>query len=275
MALSGAGVTPAVVTLIQQSLPFLSRSDRLLSLRDRLRVAVVGWEMRRSAKRATRVVVQTDVMRREVMANFGVDPARIDVVTPDPEAVIPSQGAPELERLRRAPEGLRVLYVGSARPHKNLATLMKAFMRAKASLPDLTLFLTEAHGPQIPQFGSSCPGAVAATGRVGSVSSGFVSRDALVIETVGLPLLEAFASGLPVVSDRPFAREICGQAALFSIRSMQNDRRSLGASADQRHDARGTPHRWHGEIRWDRGRTALRSDRANTCGRSRVESHAD
>jgi glycosyltransferase involved in cell wall biosynthesis len=36
------------------------------------------------------------------------------------------------------------------------------------------------------------------------------------VETVGLPMLEAAAQGTPVIAaDRPYAHDVCGSAALF------------------------------------------------------------
>jgi glycosyltransferase involved in cell wall biosynthesis len=45
------------------------------------------------------------------------------------------------------------------------------------------------------------------------------------VETIGLPLIEAMQSDLPVlVADRPYAREVCGAAALYFD---PNDRQSF------------------------------------------------
>src|SRR5207237_9394445 len=120
-----------------------------------------------------------------------------------------------------------VLHVGVRRPHKNHATLVRAFGAVAAAQPDLQLVLV---GRSDPRFLDSIPGLVQELdleGRVRFLSS--VGEDLLpavyqgatvfafpsAVEGFGLPVLEAMAAGVPVVaSDAPAVQEAGGGAAL-------------------------------------------------------------
>ena len=56
------------------------------------------------------------------------------------------------------------------------------------------------------------------------------------VETVGLPLLESMSLGVPVVAaDRPYAREICGDAAeFFDPKSSESFAASAGRLLEDR-----------------------------------------
>jgi glycosyltransferase involved in cell wall biosynthesis len=108
------------------------------------------------------------------------------------------------------------VYVGSDRPYKSLGTLLAAFQRVHAAVPQARLELTLAA-----ESFQAQPGTVA-LGQVGRAAvRQLLSRAQVLVmpslaETVGLPLLEAMDAGCVVVSaDLPYAREVSGNAALY------------------------------------------------------------
>lgn len=121
-----------------------------------------------------------------------------------------------------------VLYVGTAKPHKNLATLLAAYRRASSTLPPLVLA-----GPTVREANSLLPGSVAfgdsgssprvlALGRVPDRWLPTLYRGAAVVavpslyEGVGLAALEAMSFGVPVVAaDSPGLRDTVGDAAVL------------------------------------------------------------
>jgi len=120
-----------------------------------------------------------------------------------------------------------LLFVGNAKPHKNLGRLVEAFEAIKDKIPhDLVIvgqrkgFIT---GDRTATFKAAAVGArVQFTDHVEDelVSQYFAHADALVLpslyEGFGLPPLEAMACGCPVlVSDTASLPEICGDAALY------------------------------------------------------------
>lgn len=219
--LSGGGVAPAGVrstTLIQQSLPFSAEALRQLAWRDRLRVTAIRREMRASARRAAAVVTQTPTMRRWVVEGLAVPEGRVHVIPPGPPdlPVAPAR-AGVAEAMAAAPPDRRILYVGNASRYKNLALLAAALPLVRAQLPDAMLFGTlEASHPLSRQPGVSCLPYL----RGGDLRAAYESATVLVmpslVETVGLPMLEAASCGTPVVAaDRPYAHDVCGDAASF------------------------------------------------------------
>lgn len=196
----------------------------------RRRRAFLDAHLPASLARAERIVVPTAFVRDEVCASFGTDPAKIRVV---PEGVAPrfhpraaAEIAPVLERFGLEP-GAYLLSVATLEPRKNLPTLLAAF----AELPR---DVRRAH----PLAVAGSPGwhsrrtrrRLARLAREGTAHVlGHVADDALpalyagaagfaymsVYEGFGLPVLEAMASGVPVLaSDAPALVEVTGGAAL-------------------------------------------------------------
>ncbi len=112
--------------------------------------------------------------------------------------------------------GRRLLYVGNQSRYKNVMLIAQA-VELPARLPGLSIFLTlPADHPFSRQQGFTGLGYL--TGP--ELSEAYSRADALVLpsfqETVALPLLEAMSAGTPIIAaDRPYAREMCGTAALF------------------------------------------------------------
>jgi glycosyltransferase involved in cell wall biosynthesis len=168
-----------------------------------------------SARTANRVITISESARDDIVGNFGVAPAKIDV-TPLavrlPEKRPPSTDGPPL-----------ILCVAQKRPYKNLASLIHAV----ADLPEATLVL-----PGAPtEHEAELRGLADRLGVVDRVRfPAWVSGDELealyaeatcfvlpsLIEGFGLPVLEAMARGVPVAcSDRPALPEVAGDAALL------------------------------------------------------------
>jgi len=120
-----------------------------------------------------------------------------------------------------------VLFIGSARPHKNLAALLRAFEMISASVPHDLLIVGGLDKQRTAD--SSIHALIAGLGRRVRVLEdvddeslvGIVANaDALVMpslyEGFGLPALEAMAAGCPcLVSSAASLPEVCGNAAVF------------------------------------------------------------
>ena len=110
-----------------------------------------------------------------------------------------------------------MLYVGNAEAHKNLEVLDKALDVLDAMGVRSLVTATVPRGQ-----GTSSDTRIVRVGTLEpqEVRELMARADCLVMpslaESLGLPLIEAMSVGLPVVAaDRPYAREVCGGAALY------------------------------------------------------------
>lgn len=202
-------------------------------------------------ERATHVITDSETVRREAIAHFGLDPACVTAihlgVAPSFAPRTPEQTRATLDRHGLA-HGRYILSVGTLEPRKNLA----AAIRAWAALPESTR--------------AGLPLAIA--GMKGWLSGpleelitqleargvirflGFVAQDDLPAlyagalafvypsryEGFGLPVVEAMASGVPVItSDASCLPEVAGDAALLVA---PDDEQALGTALERlAHDA--------------------------------------
>jgi glycosyltransferase involved in cell wall biosynthesis len=177
--------------------------------------------VRAAIRRATFVVTVSETSRLDILEFYGADPARVVAI---PAGVSQAFHPADLARAdEHAPRRLRVLGVGTLQPRKNLINLAAAIQRVSARHP-VTLRLVGPDGYQ----------ANAIRNKVGLGPDvtflGYVSEQELVkeyqaadvfvypslYEGFGLPVVEAMASGVPVVtSDRGALPEVAGDAALI------------------------------------------------------------
>ncbi len=221
LGLNGIGSVPSScvsLLFIQQSLPFCKEALRRFPPTQRARMATIFRLTRRSARMALHIGVQTVAMRETVALAFGLPRDRISVFSPD---------CPDLSKVREdlslgllgMKNSLRpaLFYVGSALPHKNLGVVLQALDRfSEEERPDFYVTLPP-NASRICQHPSVKPlGHLDRSELFHAYSLSAAVIMPSLVETVGLPLLEAFSIGVPVIAaDRPYAREICEDAALF------------------------------------------------------------
>src|SRR5690554_6054171 len=171
----------------------------------------------------THFTVQTEDMKRRLAARWGLSSDRVSVV---PSAV--DDIVLEFAQRGRAPAPEPYLcYLASANSHKNHEILAPVLARVRRHSPRVTCHLT-VRPEEVPALS-------AAARRLGVfeafVFHGALSRRASMellagaraaiipskLESFGIPYYEAMALGVPVIAaDRPFAREACGDAALYA-----------------------------------------------------------
>jgi len=178
--------------------------------------------LRHACSRATAIVCVSNATLVGLRGAIGADPDRCVVIGEGPQPLV-----------RPAADGAGtddpfVLYVGSLDPRKNVDTLVSAVVEAVPPLPARLVIAGPAERGERERLPlSRGRDRVEHLGFVDAATLASLYRSCLAVvlpslyEGFGLPVLEAFAAGAPVVtSDIPTAREIAGDAALYVPRPL-------------------------------------------------------
>jgi alpha-1,3-rhamnosyl/mannosyltransferase len=172
---------------------------------------------RLALRAARRVLVISEATRRDLQKYFGVAPAKM-VVTPlaaDPAFAPASAEQVAAVRAKFSLPAEYVLYLGSNKPHKNLATLLRAV--EKITTPLVVAGAYDVRYPIAPHNGKTILLRDVSEADLPALYSGatvFVFPS--LYEGFGLPPLEAMACGAPVIcSNTSSLPEVVGDAALL------------------------------------------------------------
>ena len=221
---------PVVVSIHDLSFEHLPQTFNRRS-RTQLRLTV-----RHSARRAARIISLSEHTRRDIVETYGIPAERVSAIPlAAPSNFAPVQDVRELQRVRHnyGIDGEYILSVGSIQPRKNLARLVSAYARVRASLrenksadklPKLVLvgkcgWLYDETLRALEETGVK--DTVVLTGYVPQADLPALYSGALCFvypsyfEGFGLPPLEAMKCGAPViVGNKTSLPEVVGDAAL-------------------------------------------------------------
>jgi glycosyltransferase involved in cell wall biosynthesis len=204
-----------VFVLFQQQLMFEPAAVSRMGRSFELRLQLLSRLARSACRSARLVFTQGEHVSRNLIEVFRVPAELVRTIPPD---ITWSEGLAGAEPELPAREPSLFAYVGSGQPHKSLETLLAAFAELRARSPELELELELT----LPRGGVPDQPGARGVGRLErrEVRALLARASTLVMpslaETVGLPLLEALDMGCNVVAaDLPYAREVCGDAALY------------------------------------------------------------
>jgi glycosyltransferase involved in cell wall biosynthesis len=158
---------------------------------------------RRLARRAARVLTDTEAVREDLVRAWGLPEDRVVAVPLAPRRFPRADAAPS-----------SFLFVGALEPRKAPDLLVDAFLRARARGLEAELVIVgegrlDPRGPGVRRLG-----------RVEDLGALYAGALAVVLpswlEGFGLPPVEGLAAGAPaIVSDLPVFREVLGEGALY------------------------------------------------------------
>jgi glycosyltransferase involved in cell wall biosynthesis len=229
---------PAVVTVHDLS---FARRPTLMGRKDRL---VFSTLVPRAVRRAARVLTVSERTRRDLLELYGVPPDRV-VVTPngvDP-AFHPAEAGTSEQASYNLLQGSYVLAVGAIQRRKNHLAAVEAASQVGLPLIVVGPVKDTAVEDELRRRGARLEGYVE-TERLAELYRGAACLvQSSLFEGFGLPIVEAMASGTPVVVVRePALEEVAGGAAVLvdedgladGIRRALADRERLSAAGLER-----------------------------------------
>lgn len=180
----------------------------------------------RSVETADLVLADSQATKRDMINQLGTPPHKVKVIYSGVDKRFSPEGVSGEQELLRAKydigDGDYWLSVGTIQPRKNYLTLIEAFRRLA---PEARLVIAGAPGwlyDDVVQQAGGCGDGVRILGYVDDADLPALYRNAELFvfpslyEGFGLPVLEAMASGVPVVcSDSSSLPEVVGDAALL------------------------------------------------------------
>ncbi len=176
-----------------------------------------GYRYRAAARRADRILTPSRSTANDVVRIYGVPPDRIRTIYP--------AAGPEFHRgdgtaARTAVPGLAdhpfFLFIGKPSRRRHIPEILAAFRRHYADFPDHRLVLVGPGHAATPEPGVIQPGHVPELVLCGLLASAVALLYPSEYEGFGLPVVEAMASGCPVVTLRNSALvEVGGNAPLY------------------------------------------------------------
>lgn len=184
----------------------------------------------RYAQKAVRIATVSEYSRQDIVREYGVSPDKIDIVYDGASEVFKPLSEVEKVMARQFyTEGKPYfLFIGALHPRKNLSNLFRAFDLFKKSNPsDVQLVIVGARKWWTPDIDSSFQQMnfsrdVIFTGRLQTENLRYLLGSAVGLtyisyfEGFGIPIVEAFRCGTPVItSDVTSMPEVAGDAAIL------------------------------------------------------------
>lgn len=168
--------------------------------------------------KADRITTVSNFTKEELKKYLNIDTTNVDVIY---------SGVDEewfkIDRKEKVHKAPYILYVGNVKPHKNLITLVKAFLKIKNEIIYDLIIVGKKEGfitgdPQVVEYASSAKDRILFTGFIDKETLKQYYKQAAVFvfpslyEGFGLPPLEALAAGCPRVlcSNAASIPEVCG-----------------------------------------------------------------
>jgi glycosyltransferase involved in cell wall biosynthesis len=217
---------PAVVTVHDLGYHYYPQAHRPWDRR------YLEWTTRRHTRLARHLIVDSQATRQDLIDIYRAGSARISVVyLGRDESLAPVTEPQRLAEVkaRYKIEGPYLCYVGTLHPRKNLIRLVEAFAQALNLTPQPELKLVIAGQPgwlynqllqRVQALGLAgrviFPGYIAAEDKPALLSGAVAYLFPSLYEGFGLPVLEAMACGVPVLTSRSSSLpEVAGPAALL------------------------------------------------------------
>lgn len=184
-----------------------------------------------AVKNATKLIAVSNFTKNQLVDRLHADPKKITVIHEGVDEKIVNRQSPIINKDKY------ILFIGTIQPRKNLVTLVKAFERIQTNTKLIIVGKNGWNYQEVLDAIATSPvkERIVIKGYIDSTERDILLRNALVYvqpsitEGFGLPILEAFAAGVPVVSsDGGALAEVVGEAGLlFDPSSLQDMKTKL------------------------------------------------